>query len=87
MANGGFDEALRKIDEGLAAETSLKEGLEWAVEHGWMSDEDKERLLRQDHLSHVTALPEQPEGQPIVIDHDSLASPVGYLAVNNSILG
>lgn len=33
-------EIVRKIDAALCEETTLLEGLEWAVEHNWMSEEE-----------------------------------------------
>lgn len=50
-------EMIRHIDAVLAEETSLQEGLERAVETGWLSQEEAEACLKGFHDIHINALP------------------------------
>ena len=50
------DEIIKSIDKVLAEEATLQDGLEWAVEHGWMSEEESAqclRLFQRDSLNNL----------------------------------
>ena len=40
------DEIIRLIDERLAEESTLQDGLEWAVRNNWMSEAEADQCLR-----------------------------------------
>ena len=39
-------EALAAIDKALAEEATLQDGLQWALDHNWMSEAEAEDCLR-----------------------------------------
>lgn len=50
-------EMIRRIDAALSEETTLQQGLEWGVEHGWLSLKEAEECLRAYHDTVINALP------------------------------
>lgn len=49
MDNPKDAELFKHIDATLSEETTLHDGLVWAVSHGWMTEQDAEHLEKTFH--------------------------------------